>query len=220
MVAFLALVLTVIGGTGATYLCDHDAPVLTRLAHGTCVGLSALALLSFGVALASGAGPHAGLATVLVALPLAFLARARPRERLRLDLAAALDRVRRFIRQPAAGSVLRVAIPLLAGVLLWRIVSLAMLDHEGAIRTGIVQNYGDLAFHLAAIARFAFGQNVPPEHPAFAGVPFTYPFLSDFLSALLVVDGRHAPDRRSPAGRPRRLCPGCAPAPMDARHHG
>ena len=82
--------------------------------------------------------------------------------------------------------MLAVAVPMLAGVVVWRIMSLAMLDDEGAIRTGIVQNYGDLPFHLAAIARFAFGQNVPPEDPAFAGVPFTYPFLSDYLSALLV----------------------------------
>ena len=186
MSALLALVATVIGGTGATYLSDHDAPLLTRLAHGTCVGLSALALVAFGMALASGTGPHAGLATALVALPLAFLAGARPRARLRLDVAALLDRVRRFVRRPTAGSVLAVAVSIFTGLVVWRITSLAMLDHQGAIATGIVQNYGDLAFHLAAITRFAFGQNMPPEHPAFAGVPFTYPFLSDFLSAFLV----------------------------------
>ncbi len=95
-----------------------------------------------------------------------------------------------------------------------------MLDHEGAIRTGIVQNYGDLAFHLAAIARFAFGQNVPPEHPAFAGVPFTYPFLSDFLSALLVGMGATL---RTAVVLPAFLgvlALVVLAAPMDARAHG
>jgi hypothetical protein len=181
------LVVTLAGGTCATYLTDDDAPLLTRLAHGSCVALSALALLSFGSALALGAGVQAGLATALVVgLPLAVLAGTRPRERLWHDLAASLARARCFVRQPTAGSVLAVAASMFGGVLLWRIVSLAMFEPDGTIRTGTAHNYGDLAFHLAAISRFALGHNVPPEHPVFAGVPFTYPFLSDYLSALLV----------------------------------
>lgn len=182
----LVLVITLVGGTCATFLTDHDAPLLTRLAHGSCLGLSALALLSFGLALALGGGLHAWLATGLVALPLAVLAGARVRKRLRRDLATALARGRDFVGRPSVGAVFAVAASMLAGVTLWRVVSLAMFEHEGAIRTGVMHNYGDLPFHLAAVARFAFGPNVPPEHPAFAGAPFTYPFLSDFLSALLV----------------------------------
>ena len=41
-------------------------------------------------------------------------------------------------------------------------------------------------FHLSVITRFAFGQNYPPEDPTFAGARFTYPFLTDFVSAIFV----------------------------------
>jgi len=52
-----------------------------------------------------------------------------------------------------------------------------------------LNNYGDLPFHLSVITRFAFGQNFPPEDPTFSGVRFTYPFLTDFISAMFVRSG-------------------------------
>jgi hypothetical protein len=36
------------------------------------------------------------------------------------------------------------------------------------------------------ITSFAFGNNFPPEDPTYAGVRFTYPFISDFVSAMFV----------------------------------
>jgi hypothetical protein len=39
------------------------------------------------------------------------------------------------------------------------------------------------------ITSFAFGNNFPPEDPTYAGVRFTYPFLSDFVSAVFVKCG-------------------------------
>jgi len=54
------------------------------------------------------------------------------------------------------------------------------------IYTGLVNNFGDLPFHLSVITSFAYGNNFPPEDPTYAGVRFTYPFLSDFVSAIFV----------------------------------
>jgi hypothetical protein len=54
------------------------------------------------------------------------------------------------------------------------------------IYTGLLNNFGDLPFHLSVITSFAYGNNFPPDDPTYAGVRFTYPFLSDFVSAIFV----------------------------------
>ncbi len=59
------------------------------------------------------------------------------------------------------------------------------MSPEG-IFTGVLNNFGDLPFHLSVITSFAFGNNYPPEDPTYAGVRFTYPFLTDFVSAIFV----------------------------------
>src|SRR5438093_7115872 len=61
-----------------------------------------------------------------------------------------------------------------------------MIQEPEAISTGLLNNFGDLPFHLSVITGFAYGNNFPPEDPTYAGVRFTYPFLADFASALFV----------------------------------
>ena len=52
-----------------------------------------------------------------------------------------------------------------------------------------VNNLGDLPYHLQITASFAYGENFPPQNPVFAGVGFSYHYISDFLAALFVVAG-------------------------------
>src|ERR1051326_7324612 len=61
-----------------------------------------------------------------------------------------------------------------------------MFTRSDGIYAGVENNVGDLPFHLQAISSFAQGQNSSFEDPTFAGVRFTYPFLADYLSSLLV----------------------------------
>jgi hypothetical protein len=61
-----------------------------------------------------------------------------------------------------------------------------MIQDSDGISTGLLNNFGDLPFHLSVITSFAYGNNFPPEDPTYAGIRFTYPFLSDFASALFV----------------------------------
>src|ERR1051326_1550181 len=62
----------------------------------------------------------------------------------------------------------------------------AMFTRADGIYTGVLNNVGDLPFHLQAISSFAQGHNSSLEDPTFAGVRFTYPFAADYLSSLLV----------------------------------
>ncbi len=77
---------------------------------------------------------------------------------------------------------------LVAGVL-WRCFQRAMLNLPEGIATGLPNNYGDLPFHLSVITSFVYGHNFLPEDPTYAGVFFTYPFLTDFVSAIFVYCG-------------------------------
>lgn len=46
--------------------------------------------------------------------------------------------------------------------------------------------WGDLPIHLAFITSIAYGANLPPVYPIMPSVPAHYPFMIDFVSAVLV----------------------------------
>ena len=71
-------------------------------------------------------------------------------------------------------------------MIFWQVFSRAVIEDSTGLSTGLLNNFGDLPFHLSVITSFAFGNNFPPEDPTYAGVRFTYPFLSDFVSAVFV----------------------------------
>jgi hypothetical protein len=73
--------------------------------------------------------------------------------------------------------------------LVWQVIARAALFEGGGIGTGVDHNLGDLPFHLAIVSSFAYGDNLPPEHPELAGIPLTYPFLVDFVVAMMVRAG-------------------------------
>lgn len=64
-----------------------------------------------------------------------------------------------------------------------------LIAREGGLYTGIINAYGDVAWHLANITTFAAGQSAPPENPILAGTRLTYPFMTNFFSALLLKTG-------------------------------
>ena len=177
------------GGFASTYLYDPRAPLLTRWAAGTATGLAALSLTGFLAASLLGFGwPAVLVAAALSVAPAATFVVKAHRERLRADLSHGIAAIRARGRRPraVAGAVVGIA----AMAILWSIMDRAMIVRPtGAIFTGDVHNFGDLPFHLAVVSRFVANNNLPPEHPSFAGVPFTYPFLTDLLSALLVTIG-------------------------------
>ena len=187
MIASLLLVLLVtFGGTLATYLYDENASLGARLCAGACLGLTAFSLVAFVVALfvgLSGAGILISLG--ICCSPLALLDRAAIK-RFTQDVDAASIAARRLFLRPDGWSILHFLFYAGATVILWKVFSRAVIEEDGAISTGLLNNFGDLPFHISVITSFAYGNNFPPEDPTYAGVRFTYPFLSDFLSAIFV----------------------------------
>jgi hypothetical protein len=185
----LALLVT-FSGTVATYLYDENASLGARLCAGAVFGLTALGSVCFVVASLIGLSSAAILfSAVICCSPLAILTKAAYSKRLRLDLDAASNSIRRFFIRPDATSAGYFLFYAVVAVVLWKVFNRAVIRDEAGLSTGLLNNFGDLPFHLSVITSFAFGNNFPPEDPTYAGVRFTYPFISDFVSAVFVQCG-------------------------------
>ena len=188
MILSLALaLLAAVGGALATYAYDEGASLSTRLCSGACVGLAAFGLIGFILASFIGLTPLAiGIAAVVVTAPTALLLKPTHRGQIQGDLAATLGALRRATLNPSRETVAYFCYWAIATLLLWQIFNLAMLELPEGIYTCVRNNFGDLPFHVSVITGFAHGNNFPPEDPTYAGVRFTYPFLTDFISAMFV----------------------------------
>ena len=187
---FLALALSLIATTGgalATYLYDEDAPLAARLCSGACIGFAALGLVGFVSACFLTLGPATLIiSTIVVATPFALLINPQRRATVFADIAGSARRWQRNILRCDLWTIFYVGFYALVVVVMWLAFENAMFERGEAILTGVLNNFGDLPFHLSVITRFAFGQNFPPEDPTYAGVRFTYPFLTDLVSAMFV----------------------------------
>jgi len=188
MIASTTLVLLVVlSGTIATYSYDDRSSLAARSCAGACLGITALSLIGFLLALLFGLTTLTVLIAALIcSLPVLLLVRTSYFNRLQSDLQRASRTIQRYIARPdllTTGYIVFYGATLL---ILWRVFAKAMIQDPTGISTGLLNNFGDLPFHLSVITGFAYGNNFPPEDPTYAGIRFTYPFLSDFASALFV----------------------------------
>lgn len=188
MIASLLLALLVtFSGTIATYLYDENASLGARLCAGGAIGLAALGLIGFVVASLVGLSGAAVLfSAVICCSPLALLTDGKIAAHLKRDLDAVSIAARRLVTNPDGTSIGYVLFYSVVAVVLWRVFTRAVIEDSTGLSTGLLNNFGDLPFHLSVITSFVFGNNFPPEDPTYAGVRFTYPFISDFVSAMFV----------------------------------
>jgi hypothetical protein len=184
--SLLVALLVTLSGTVATYLYDENAAFGARLCAGAALGLAALGLVGFVVASLIGLNATAiVISTATCCSPLAILTDGRTAKRLRHDIDAISSGTRRLIRLDPV-TVGYFLFYLAAALIFWKVFSRAVIEDASGLSTGLLNNFGDLPFHLSVITSFAYGNNFPPEDPTYAGVRFTYPFISDFVSAIFV----------------------------------
>lgn len=188
MIISLALVLLCTAcGTVLTYTYDEGASFNIRVCSGACVGLAALGLIGFILASFVGLTLVTITATVvlLIGFSLTALRDSKIPSRIRMDLVNTGVAVRQALLHPTRVSPM-VLFYAAAIALLWRVFDWAVIENSEGLFTGVLNNFGDLPFHLSVITSFVYGNNFPPEDPTYAGVKFTYPFLTDFISAVFV----------------------------------
>ncbi|HEX8190734.1 MAG TPA: hypothetical protein VF586_20410 [Pyrinomonadaceae bacterium] len=186
--AFLLALAAIAGAIVLTYSYDREANIWSRLSAGVCLGFAALGLVGFVLASALGMGPAAlAAAGVVCGSPLLLLLRGGWRARASADVKEGLGLVSRAIRGRGGAGVL--VFYLCAALLFWAVYARAMYRTPEGIFTGVDTNIGDMPFHLAVVTGFAHGENFPPQHPEFAGVRLTYPFVVDFVAAMFVRAG-------------------------------
>jgi hypothetical protein len=188
MIASLALsLLAIASGTLLTYEYDEGAPLASRLCSGACIGFAAFGLLGFIFALAFGLNGYSiGFTAAVLLLPFLLLGSDKIRNQLNANIDQALKAISRASTQPDRWAFIYFLFYAGVMILMWLVFDRALLEKPEGLYTGVLNNYGDLPFHLSVTTRFAFGQNYPPEDPTFAGARFTYPFLTDFISAIFL----------------------------------
>jgi hypothetical protein len=185
----LALVLLVTaGGTLASYLYDEDVSFAARLCAGACIGIAALGLVGFVLASFLGLTPLTILLALLITVALPILSLRNPDRRalVEQDLRSTSRSIRQAVGNPTGIQLGYTVFYLVVAAILWRAFQRAMIETREGIFTGLLNNFGDLPFHVSVITSFSFGNNFPPQDPTYAGVRFTYPFLTDFVSAIFV----------------------------------
>ena len=189
MIISLALVLLVTaGGTLASYLYDEDVNFAARLCAGACIGIAALGLAGFVLASFLGLTPLTILLALLITVALPSLSLRNPDRRalVEQDLRSTSRSIRQAVGNPTGIQLGYTVFYLVVAAILWRAFQRAMIETPEGIFTGLLNNFGDLPFHVSVITSFSFGNNFPPQDPTYAGVRFTYPFLTDFVSAIFV----------------------------------
>jgi hypothetical protein len=191
MIISLALsLIAIVSGALLTYTWDEDAPLASRLCTGTCIGFALLGLIGFILALLIGLTATTLVVTaLLMATPMLLLRNARVRTHIDNDFKTATIAISRATTRPDRWAFIYFLFYAAVAIVMWLVFARAIFEKPDGVYTGVLNNYGDLPFHLSVITRFAFGQNFPPEDPTFAGARFTYPFMTDFISAMFVRAG-------------------------------
>ncbi len=60
---------------------------------------------------------------------------------------------------------------------------------DGSLHTGVVNAYGDIAWHVSNITSLQENRGFVPDNPILSGTPLAYPFLVNFFSAVLMAGG-------------------------------
>lgn len=168
-----------------TYLVLPTVAFPVRVAVGHLIGTAALGLLGFTLAQWFGLQPWTvWLPALLLSSPCLLLLSPEIRRQIVADF-------RRWVRPRwrSGAHWAYLLVFMLTTILLYFLYKGAFYEQDGSLYTSNHHNHGDLPWHIALTQGFVTNGNFPPEHMEFAGVPLTYPFLADFVTAQYVCVG-------------------------------
>ena len=159
MIISLALSLIAIAsGYVLTYTYEEDEPLVSRLCSGACIGFACLALVGFVLALFFGLTPVTIIITgAMLLLPFILLKNQSTRAQINADIDRALKGISQASSKPDGWEFIYFLFYAGVMIVMWLMFDRALLEKPDGIYTGVLNNYGDLPFHLSVITRFAFG---------------------------------------------------------------
>lgn len=179
------LLLTAVAGAAMTALLTPSLRLEERAGVAAVTGLVLSGAVCYLLSIPAGltvASVLGGPAVVTaVALAVARISRIRPDRVWRDGWSDAVARWRR-------GELWSLVVSLIVlGAVLALILGRALAEDQGAIVTGYW--IPDWSQHLTTVSSLTAGHNIPPQDPIFSGTTLLYPFLPDFLSAMLTTLG-------------------------------
>ncbi len=191
---FLSLVLIIVitaGGFGLTYRLDNSAAFMWRVAAGNIIGSALFGVACFFLSLLAGFNYFSIIAPALLIFAAVLIVKRKDSAKIfEHDWDKAKGRIERF----TFGRVKTLSYYAFFIILFIAFFDRAMIVTDSGIFTGASNNLGDLPFHLGAIFGFSDGNNFPPQNPSFADAKFTYPFVADLLTAVMVKLGAGVKD--------------------------
>jgi hypothetical protein len=180
LLAIIQMAAVAAGGLGLTYLIQTEKPLLWRVCAGAVIGSAVFGMAGFLLAMAAGlnAATVAGAFGVTL-LPLILVFRGPGKRAFSRDWSSAKGRLQGASQPRVLGFIYYAAFL----VLFLLFFSQTMYEMPDGIYTGGSNNLGDLPYHLGAILSFTEANNFPPVNPSFAGAKFSYPFISDLMTA-------------------------------------
>ncbi|HQR33421.1 MAG TPA: hypothetical protein PLK30_11835 [Blastocatellia bacterium] len=174
IIIFITL-LAIANGAWLSCLVWDMATLRFRLAVGALVGVALLAWIGFLSALAFGLNRFSiGLTAAILAASLGALIGKIP-----------VGAFRARLSKESLGTFGAVYYLAWTALLAWLFSRVVMFYPDG-LHTAPANNFGDLPFHFGVITSMAYGENLPPQSPIFAGMKFTYPYLIDFLTGFFI----------------------------------
>jgi hypothetical protein len=184
------LIVATLGGLALSFVYARQEHFATRLCMGACTGLALMATIGFVLASFLGLnGTSVVVPSACLLLPFLLLLNRSYRELMLSETRSAAQSFLRAVNHPRWITTGYFVFYLFMAVLLGLVFGRALFEKPDGIYTGLANNLGDLPLHMQVISSFTEGHNFPVQDPTYAGVRFTYPLLSDFLSAMLVKAG-------------------------------
>ncbi|HEV3315664.1 MAG TPA: hypothetical protein VG488_01795 [Candidatus Angelobacter sp.] len=184
------LIVATLGGLALSFVYARQEHFATRLCMGACTGLALMATIGFVLASFLGLnGTSVVVPSACLLLPFLLLLNRSYRGLMLSETRSAAQSFLRAVNHPRWITTGYFVFYLFMAVLLGLVFGRALFEKPDGIYTGLANNLGDLPLHMQVISSFTEGHNFPVQDPTYAGVRFTYPLLSDFLSAMLVKAG-------------------------------
>jgi hypothetical protein len=161
-----------------------------RVLLGLVFGLAIFTAINFLAALAFGVHTTVVIAVLLSMLLTAAVFLRAPTETLSVGLHLSVGKKSFELRSARAGGsrvdLLGFIVFTISMLVFSALASRLIIWQNGTLATGYLDAWGDLPLHLSLVTSFLNEGPLPLRSTILAGEPLTYPFLSDFFSAMLM----------------------------------